>query len=284
MAANQYQSFTLEKIANSNDAFRLLVSNGPMNMVNPKLLTELHAYLSSLEKAPQTAPKVVAISSDNADFWISHLDLRIVSVDYPLPLNEGDPMHLLHLLGDILGLFKSLSTLFIAEVNGLAVGGGNEFAVNMDMRFAGPMARFGVPEVAGGIIHGGGVQSLTKLIGPGRALEMMASSRAVNAAEAERIGLTNRSFRSTEELRDYVDTLATRIARFPRAGIAGTKKSIQECLDGTGSIQTDLQRLGQLAHTSEAQSAISKFIEFGSGEKGLSFELGLPDSCERVWS
>jgi enoyl-CoA hydratase/carnithine racemase len=60
------------------------------------------------------------------------------------------------------------------------VGGGNEFAVNMDMRFAGPGARFGIPEVAGGVVHGGGLQKLVGLVGPGRAMEVMVGARGVS--------------------------------------------------------------------------------------------------------
>jgi enoyl-CoA hydratase/carnithine racemase len=181
-------------------------------------------------------------------------------------------------------LFNELPVLFIAEVDGLAVGGGNEFAVNMDMRFAGPKARFGVPEVAGGVVHGGGLQKLTHIIGPGRALEMMTSARAVTSLEAERICLANRSFGSSQALRNYIDVLASRIAMFPRGGIAATKQGVQECLDGSGGMGKDMQRLGQLARTEESQKSISRLIELGHDHTRSEFELGLPDTEEHLWS
>jgi len=209
--------------------------------------------------------------------------LHIISAKYPLPPSEGDPHDTLHLLGSILSPFSTLPTIFGAEVDGLVEGGGNEFAVNMDMRFAGPNARFGVPEVAGGVIHGGGVQKLTQLVGAGRSMEMMLSSQGIGAAEASRIGLVNRTFGSADEMRRYVDALALRIAISPVGGIHATKKSVRECMDGNGSMSKDMQRLGELAHTEAAQKAISAFIELGQDQGRTEFELSQPDSCLRVW-
>ncbi|KAK5742349.1 hypothetical protein LTR17_003361 [Elasticomyces elasticus] len=223
MASSKYSTFSIAPVDDSEHAARLTVSQPPLNLVNAKFLTELHDYLESLQKSPDTAPKVLVVSSADKDFWISHLDLHIVSAK--CPLENEDSMHLLHLLG---------------EVNGLATGGGVEFAVNMDMRFSGPGARFGVPEVAGGIVHGGGLQALTKLIGPGRAMEFMLSSRAVGHEEAEKLGLVSRATVDDSHLREFVDALATRIAVFPRGGIEGTKQGVRECLDNQGSMQKDM--------------------------------------------
>ncbi|KAK5736446.1 hypothetical protein LTR17_007442 [Elasticomyces elasticus] len=246
MASSSYSTFSIAPIGGSEHAARLTVFQPPLNLVNAHFLTEMHDYLESLQKSPDTAPKVLVVSSADKDVWISHLDLHIV--------------------------------------DGLAVGGGVESAVNMDMRYAGPGARFGVPEVAGGIVHGGGLQALTKLIGPGRAMEFMLSSRAVGHKEAEKIGFVNRATDDENHLRDFVDALATRIAVFPRGGIEGTKQSVRECLDGQGSMQKDMQRLGKLAHTAEAQKAVSGFIERGEHHKMKSaWELGLPDTCIGVW-
>ncbi|KAK5113159.1 hypothetical protein LTR85_010977 [Meristemomyces frigidus] len=278
MGSASYTSFSVQAVPNSEHAVRLTIDNPPINLINPTLLTELHDYLTSLETSPATAPKVIVVSSADTAVWCSHLDLRIISARHPLQSEDGDPGHLLHLLGDIVMVFQTLPTIFIAEVNGLAVGGGNEFAENMDMRFAGPDARFGAPEVAGGVVHGGAVQQLTKLVGAGRAMEMILSARAVTAHEAERVGLVNKAFDDETQLRDYVDSLAARIASFPRGGIEAAKKGVVECLQGKGSMQQDLQRLGQLAHTEEAQERIRSFIEGGDDQRRTAFELNLPNS------
>lgn len=207
----------------------------------------------------------------------------VCSTQYPPP-PDVDSQKALRLLGETIHILNSIPIIFIAEINGLAVGGENEFAVNMDMRFAGPAARFGIPEVAGGVIHGGGLYRLTQLIGPARALEWNISARAIDAKEASRIGWVNSDFESAGHLRKYVDGLAERIFKFPRGGIEATKKAIQSSLAGTGSMDQDMKSLVRLVYTREAQLAISSFIELGEDQKRSNFELELPDSCSRVWT
>ena len=146
------KTFTLSPINSDQSAIRLTVTNDPLNILGISLLNHLYTFLTEISSSSEP-PKVVVFSSDNPDFWISHLDLHIASKKHPLP--EGQNVgQALHQFGAIIQLFGALSTIFIAEVNGRAVAGGNEFAVNMDMRFAGPNARFGAVEVGAGLIHG----------------------------------------------------------------------------------------------------------------------------------
>lgn len=153
----------------------------------------------------------------------------------------------------------------------------------MDMRFAGPSAKFGVVEVGGGLIHVGALQALTKLLGAGRAMEVMLSAKGVDAKEAERIGLVNRAFGTEDELKEYVEELAGRIALFPWGGVEGTKKGVRECLDGTGSMEKDGERFGKLIGKEETQGAIDIILgRKGYGEVG-EFELGLPDNIVDIW-
>jgi enoyl-CoA hydratase/carnithine racemase len=129
---SRYSTFTLSPINSNPLAIRLTVSNPPINLVNSTFLFDLHKFLKSLSK-DAGVPKVVVISSDNKDFWIHHLDLHLISMEYPLK-NE-DEKEALPLFGANLQLLGELPTIFIAEVNGRAVAGGNELACNMDMRF-----------------------------------------------------------------------------------------------------------------------------------------------------
>lgn len=129
---SRYSTFTLSPINSNPLATRLTVSNPPINLVNSNFLFELYRFLTSLSK-DAGAPKVVVISSDNKDFWIHHLDLHLISMEYPLKNEEEKEA--LPLFGANLQLLGELPTIFIAEVNGRAVAGGNELACNMDMRF-----------------------------------------------------------------------------------------------------------------------------------------------------
>ncbi|KAF2106177.1 ClpP/crotonase-like domain-containing protein [Lophiotrema nucula] len=282
MAETAYTTFSISPLSNTPHALRLTFSNPPINLITPLFLSEIVQYLTSLSPTTHPdPPKLLILSSSNPDFWLSHLDLHIISAKYPLAegQNAGEA---LHNLGVALQLLRDLPTIFVSEINGRAIGGGNEFAMNTDLRFAGPNAKFGIPEVAGGVVHGGALQRLVQVIGPSQTLEWNLSARTVDAKEAERIGWVNRAFESGEELRSYVDGLAMRVAQFPRGGIEGTKKSVQEALLGQGSVEKDMQRLGELAHTEEAQEAIAKFIE--AGDQGRSqFELGLPETAGDIW-
>jgi enoyl-CoA hydratase/carnithine racemase len=130
---SRYSTFTLFPINSNPLAVRLTVSNPPLNLVNNTFLFDLHRFLTSLSK-DNGAPKVVVFSSDNKDFWIHHLDLHLISMEYPLK-NEEKKGEALPLFGANLQLLGEIPTIFIAEVNGRAVAGGNEFACNMDMRF-----------------------------------------------------------------------------------------------------------------------------------------------------
>jgi len=276
-----YTTFTLSPLPNTTHAHRLTITNPPINLITYTFLFEFHAFLTALQ-ASSNPPKVLIISSTNPNFWLSHLDLHIASHASPLPSHQ-DAGTAIHNLTSIFSLPGTLPTIFIAEINGRAVAGGNEFACNMDMRFAGPSAKFGVVEVGGGLIHVGALQALTKLLGQGRAMEVMLGAKGVEAKEAERIGLVNRAFGTEKELKKHVEELAIRIALFPWGGIEGTKRGVKECLDGTGNMGKDGERFGGLIGKEETQGAISRILgKKGYGEAG-EFELALPDSIVDIW-
>ena len=111
--------------------------------------------------------------------------------------------------------FRALERLripVIAAVNGFALGGGCELAMACHLRLAVPAARFGQPEVKLGLIPGyGGTVRLPRLVGRGRALEILLTGRMVDAAEAERIGLVNRVVGEDEDVVAAARAMATAI-------------------------------------------------------------------------
>src|SRR5208337_3726990 len=137
--------------------------------------------------------------------------VAFVSIDHP-PINLLDEV---------------LSQETIAKIEGRCRGGGSEIALAVDMCFAAVgKAIFGHPEVAVGLVPGGGAtQRLPRLIGRGRALEVLLCCNDLSAELAERYGYINRAL-PADELTPFVEKLAHRIASFPAHAIAHAKAAV----------------------------------------------------------
>ena len=115
----------------------------------------------------------------------------------------------------------------IAMINGFCLGGGNELAMSCDLRIASEKARFGQPEINLGIIPGGGgTQRLARLVGEGRAMQLILSGEMIDAAEAWRIGLVN-EVHPADQLRAKTVELAERIAAKSPVALALAKTAVK---------------------------------------------------------
>lgn len=146
---------------------------------------------------------------------------------------------------DIWSLFLSLPQPLIAAVQGYALGSGVEIALCCDIRLGSEDARFRLPEVGLGIIPAaGGTQTLPRITGRGKALEILLTNEWVDAEEAYRIGLINQVV-PKEELLDRADELAGKIASFDPRAVQAAKQAVIKGLDMTLSQGLDLEkRLG----------------------------------------
>jgi enoyl-CoA hydratase/carnithine racemase len=126
----------------------------------------------------------------------------------------------------VLRLSKS-PVISIASIRGRTRGGGNEFALACDLRYASAeKALFGQPEVGSGILPGGGgTERLPRLVGRDRALEIILSSQDYDAADAERFGMVTRALPDSE-LDGFVDALAVRLSGFDKQSLAGAKAQV----------------------------------------------------------
>jgi len=128
-------------------------------------------------------------------------------------------------------LIETLGKPVIAAINGFALGGGCELAMACTIRIASDTARLGQPEVNLGLIPGyGGTQRLPRLVGKGRALEMMLTGAAIPAAEAHRIGLVNQVV-PLAELMTAARTLAARLAAQPPVAVRYILEAVQRGLE-----------------------------------------------------
>src|SRR5688572_20485986 len=151
------------------------------------------AAMSELEKtldglAADESVSIVVLTGGVPGYFVAHADLDdLTKIGKGEPV-EGDPGS----WGRTLTLIESMAQPVIAAINGQAWGGGCELALACTIRLAAASAHLGQPEVNVGIIPGaGGTQRLPRLIGPGRAADLILSGRIVQAEEAREIGLVN---------------------------------------------------------------------------------------------
>jgi enoyl-CoA hydratase/carnithine racemase len=245
----------------------------PLNVMTLPLFGELARF--SLEVAADDAVRAVVLRSDDPEFWIAHFDVEAIltfPVDAPAQRAakvDDNPFHAM------CERFRTMPKAVIAEIGGRVGGGGSELAMSCDMRF-GARGRTVVnqPEVALGILPGGsGTQRLPRLVGRGRALELILGCDDLDAESAERFGWLNRAL-APEELRPFVDRLARRIASFPAPAIAAAKRAVLAAEpDWTDGLLDEGYAFQQLLRTPEAQRAMRRFLERGGqtreGERRL---------------
>lgn len=125
-------------------------------------------------------------------------------------------------------LIENSTKPYIAAVNGFALGGGCELSLACDIRYASENAKFGLPETTLGILPGfGGTQRLPKIVGLGRAKEIMTSGNMIDAETAEKWGLANKVF-PKDELMDAAKKLAAKIAKGSKRGIAAGLQAMNQ--------------------------------------------------------
>ena len=151
----------------------------------------------------------------------------------------------------------------IAAVNGFAFGGGCELALACHMRLASENAVLGLPEVSLGIIPGyGGTQRLPRLVGPGRALELILSGRRIKAEEAERIGLVNRVV-PREQLLDEALRLAQSILKNGPLAVTAALEAVRRGLELPleAGLRLESGLFGILAASEDMHEGLKAFLE-----------------------
>jgi len=163
---------------------------------------------------------------------------------------------------EILVFMESMEKPIIAAINGWALGGGCEIALACDIRIASEKAQIGQTEVRVGIMPGyGGNVRLMRLIGSGRAKEMIYTGRIVNAQEAERIGLVNRVV-PHEKLMDEAMAMARQIASGP-AAIHYAKQSMFQATQHPfkEALNQDSEIYGEVYKTKDFKEGVTAFLE-----------------------
>jgi enoyl-CoA hydratase/carnithine racemase len=256
--------------------WRVTFDNPPLNIFGPETIPQLDEVITALESDEHV--KVVVFDSAVDGFFLTHYNF-VAPLEESMKFPAGATG--LQALPDMLARLSRAPVVSIASIRGRATGVGSELALASDMRFASrEKALLSQWEVGAGLVPGGGPMArLPRLMGRGRALEVLLSADDIDGDLAERYGYVNRAFLDTE-LDAFVDALATRIASFDKQAIAETKRLVDvNSLPPDAEIAPEwdafLAALGRPAAQSRLQKLFAQgFHEAGDVETRLGFHLG----------
>jgi enoyl-CoA hydratase/carnithine racemase len=256
----------------------------PLNIFGPAELPRLNEIVTALEADERV--KVVVFDSGVEAFFLTHYDFLAKPEDTThLPPGPTG----LQQLPDMLVRLSRAPVVSIASIRGRATGVGSELALASDMRFASrERAILSQWEVGAGLVPGGGPMArLPRLIGRGRALEVLLGADDISGELAERYGYVNRSLPDAE-LDAFVDALATRIASFDKQAIAETKRLVDvNSLPPDAEIAPEWEAFLAALARPAAQERIRKLFERGFHKPGdvearLGHHVGQLGSAEGV--
>ena len=216
-------SYTTLEVRVEAGVATVTIDHGELNLMDMAMLADLDRAGRQLESDPTV--KVVVLQSANPHFFIAHADINVIGQMPAAPPPREEELGWVHATLD---RFRTMPKATIAKIQGRCRGGGSELALACDMRFAeigrGVLCQ---PEVGVGIIPGaGGSVRLPRLIGRGRALEVILGCGDFPAELAERYGYVNRAV-PAGEIDSFVQDLARRIAGFPAETIAMAKQAVR---------------------------------------------------------
>jgi enoyl-CoA hydratase len=239
------------------DRIATITMNRPeaMNALNEKVLRELGEAIAQVHADPDV--RAVIITGEGPAF-VAGADIRAMLAKSLIEIREFTG------LGQrVMSAIEGLEKPVIAAINGFALGGGLELALACDIRLASTEARMGFPEVGLGIFPGfGGTQRATRLIGKGRACELIFTGDQISAEVAASIGLVNRVV-PPQELMAEARRLAERIARQGPIAVARAKAAINQALE-TGleaGLAFELEAVTLTFGTEDQVEGMTAFLE-----------------------
>jgi enoyl-CoA hydratase len=205
----------------------LLTVNRPdkLNALSNELIGELDSLLDEVEKDDEL--RVLVITGAGEKAFVAGADIQeLVDRDALVGRRVSQARQ------RVFSRLENLPIPVIAAVNGYALGGGLELALACSIRIGSDQAQFGAPEVKLGIIPGdGGTQRLPRLVGLGRAMEMILTGDFIDAQEAYRIGLVNKVV-PQDELMEKTMALAQKIAKRPPLAVQFAKEAVNRSQEG----------------------------------------------------
>jgi enoyl-CoA hydratase/carnithine racemase len=271
MPSRIQDAFETLRVEGTAEIVRVTFDNPPINLLDAAMLDDLDRL--GLACVGDPGIRVIVFDSADAEFFIAHADVRGL-------IGRGDAQaerreHLSR-FAQVTERFRMLPAVTIALIEGRARGGGSEFALALDLRYAAiETAVLGQPEVGLGLLPGGGAtQRLPALAGRSRALEIMLTGDDYDAETAERYGWITRAL-PRAELRPFVERLAARIARFSQPATAAVKQAVERA-DGPlhDGLREEHRLFRRTLATAEATAALEGFLDSGGQTRDYELDFG----------
>jgi enoyl-CoA hydratase len=239
-------------------AVAIVTINRPkvLNALNAQTLDELYRVIVELKQDERA--RVVILTGAGDKSFVAGADINELAVQTPTSGRE-------HALAGqhVLDAIENMGKPVIAAINGYALGGGCELAMACTLRIAADTAKLGQPEITLGLLPGyAGTQRLPRLVGTGKALEMILTGALVGAEEAQRIGLVNRVVPAAllmVEARKLADQLATSAPIAMRYIISAVNKGVE--MPFAEACQYEATLFGLIASTDDMREGTTAFLE-----------------------
>lgn len=240
------------------DGVATITINRPkaLNALNSAVMGEINAAITQCRK--DDAVKAVIITGAGEKSFVAGADISQMAT-----LRPQQAMAFMEFGIETFRMIETLPKPVIAAVNGFALGGGTELAMSCDFRFASENARFGQPEILIGLIPGwGGTQRLARLIGMGRAKEIIMGGDQVNAQRAYEIGLVNKVF-PLDQLLPEAKKFAAKLAGLPGFALKMAKDAINFGYDLPldNAMRLETECCSQCFSTDDQKEGMKAFLE-----------------------
>ncbi len=227
-----------------------------LNALNKATLAELHTAFSEAFKNPEVGGIIITGAGQKA--FVAGADIsEFVGVDA-----KGGRDIATTGQTNVFDVIENGCKPVIAAINGFALGGGLELAMACHIRIAADSAKMGLPEVTLGLVPGyGGTQRLPRLIGKGRAMELIMTGEMIAAGKAEQYGLVNHTLSQDELLPKAEEILLKILSRGPLAVASAIRAINASCNPGENGFEVEINEFSKCFATNDMREGISAFLE-----------------------
>ena len=244
------------KFGSDGGVATITLDNPPANSYDLEVMA---AFAGAVDEAIASDARAVVVRSASEKFFSAGADVKKF-----LDGDVGANMEMIRTSQSAFMRMASASQVFIAHINGHALGGGLEIALACDLRYASSGSyKLGTPEVTLGLLPGnGGTQRLTRLIGPARALDLLITGRTFSPEQALAIGLVSELFEPAEA-EGKVRAVAQRFASGPALALAAIKRCVYDGgqLPLDQGLRLEAEEIERLFRSDDANEGLSAFVQ-----------------------